>query len=99
MAKDRGYTRYSALAGGQVTARVVAPSYKSKLASITYGQTVRTAQLTLSVSVIQTSHLMPYREIIAVCSQIHTKDISTLCGQNGDLLNGKLAVHIATTGL
>jgi len=34
---------------------------------------VRTAQKTYSVSVIQTSQLMLYREIIAVCSQIHTK--------------------------
>jgi hypothetical protein len=25
---------------------------------------------------------MPYREIIAVCSQIHAKDINKLCGQN-----------------
>jgi len=25
---------------------------------------------------------MLYREIIAVCSQIHTKHIKTLCGQN-----------------
>jgi len=25
---------------------------------------------------------MLYREIIAVCSQIHTKRINTLCGQN-----------------
>jgi len=25
---------------------------------------------------------MPYKEIIAVCSQIHTKHINTLCGQN-----------------
>jgi len=25
---------------------------------------------------------MLYREIIAVCSQTHTKDINTLCGQN-----------------
>ena len=40
-----------------------------------------------------------YREIIAVCSQIHTKHINTLCGQNVELLNVKLAVHIATTGL
>ena len=42
---------------------------------------------------------MLYREIIAVCSQIHTKDINTLCGQNVELLNVKLAVHIVTTGL
>jgi hypothetical protein len=33
-------------------------------------------------SVIQTSQLMLYREIIAVCSQIHTKHINTVCGQN-----------------
>jgi hypothetical protein len=32
---------------------------------------------------------MLYREInvIAICSQIHTKHINTLCGQNADLLN------------
>jgi len=39
------------------------------------------------------------REIIAVCSQIHTKHISTLCGQSVESLNVKLAVHIVTTGL
>jgi hypothetical protein len=32
---------------------------------------------------------MLYREIIAVCSQIHTKHINTLCGQNVELLNVK----------
>ena len=31
---------------------------------------------------------MLYREIIAVCSQIHTKHINTLCGQNTEFLNG-----------
>ena len=29
------------------------------------------------MSVIETSHLMLYREIIAVCSEIHTKHINT----------------------
>jgi len=29
---------------------------------------------------------MLYREIIALCSQIHTKHINTLCGQNVELL-------------
>ena len=38
-------------------------------------------------------------EIMAVCSEIHTKHINTLCGQNVELLNVKLAVHIMTTGL
>jgi hypothetical protein len=32
--------------------------------------------MTLTVSVIQTSQLMLYREIIAVCSEIHTKYIN-----------------------
>ena len=32
---------------------------------------------------------MLYREIIAVCSEIHTKHINTLCGQNVELLNVK----------
>ena len=39
---------------------------------------------------------MLYREIIAVCSKIHTKHINTLCVQNVELLNVKLAVHIVT---
>jgi len=29
---------------------------------------------------------MLYREIMAVCSQIHTKHINALCGQNVELL-------------
>ena len=28
---------------------------------------------------------MLYREIIALCSEIHTKHINTLCGQNVEL--------------
>ena len=40
---------------------------------------------------------MLYREIMAVCSEIHTKHINTLCGQNVELLNVILAVHIVTT--
>ena len=42
---------------------------------------------------------MLYREIIAVCYQIHTKHTSTLCGQNVELFNVKLVVHVVTTGL
>jgi len=41
------------------------------------------------MSVIKTSQLMLYREIIAVCSQIHTKHINTLCGQNVEFLTVK----------
>jgi hypothetical protein len=52
-----------------------------------------------TVSVIKTSQLMLYGEIMAVCSEIHTKHINTVCGQNVELLNVKLAVHIVTTGL
>jgi hypothetical protein len=35
--------------------------------------------------IIQTGQLMLYIEIIAVCSQIHTKHINTMCGQNVEL--------------
>ena len=34
------------------------------------------------------------REIIAVCSEIHTKHINTLCGQNIELLNVKAVYKI-----
>jgi hypothetical protein len=39
------------------------------------------------------------KEIMAACSEIRTKHINTLYGQNVELLNVKLAVHIVTTGL
>ena len=42
---------------------------------------------------------MLYREIIVVCFEIHTKYVNKLCGQNVELLNVKLVVHIVTTGL
>jgi hypothetical protein len=42
---------------------------------------------------------MLYREVIAVCSHIHTKHINTLCGQNVELLNVKLVVTIGFEGL
>jgi hypothetical protein len=42
---------------------------------------------------------MLYREIIAVCSEIHTKHINTVCGQNVELLNVILVVYIVTTGI
>jgi hypothetical protein len=32
---------------------------------------------------------MLYREIIAACSEIHTKHINTLCGQNVELFSVK----------
>jgi hypothetical protein len=44
------------------------------------------------ISAGHTGQLMLYREIIAVCSEIHTKHTNTLCGQNGEFLNAKLSV-------
>jgi len=45
---------------------------------------------------------MLYREVIAVCSEIHTKHIYTLCGQNVELVNvksgGIYSYHLATEG-
>ena len=42
---------------------------------------------------------MLYREIIAVCSEIHTKHINTVCGQNVELLHVKIVVYVVTTGV
>jgi len=42
---------------------------------------------------------MLYREIMSVCCEIDTKHINTVYGQNLELLNVILAVHIVTTGL
>jgi len=50
-------------------------------------------------SVVKASHLILYREIIAVYSEVHTKYINTLCGQNIEFVNVKLVVHIVTTVL
>ena len=36
---------------------------------------------------------------MAVCSEIHTKHIHAVSGQNVEFLNVKLVVHIVTTGL
>jgi hypothetical protein len=62
----------------------------------------RTAQKTHSVSVTKTSQLLLYWEIIAVCSEIHTKHINTLCGQNVEFVNvepgGTYSDHWAVNG-
>jgi hypothetical protein len=47
---------------------------------------------------MKTSQLMPYREIIEVCSDNNTKHKNTLRGQNVEFVNVKLAVNIVTTG-
>ena len=38
------------------------------------------------MSVIKSSPLMLYREIFAICSEIRTKHMNTLCGQNTEFL-------------
>ena len=45
------------------------------------------------------NQIMLYREIIAVCSQIHTKHVTTQRKQKVQLLHVKLVVNIMTTGL
>ena len=52
-----------------------------------------------SISITKSSQLMLYREIIAVCSEIHTKHINTPCGQNVEFVNVKLVVYKVITGL
>jgi hypothetical protein len=41
---------------------------------------------------------MQYKEIIAVCSEIHTKHINTVCGQNVELSDVRLTLHKVATG-
>ena len=41
------------------------------------------------VGLIKTNQFMLYREIISVCSDINTKHINTLCGQNVELFDVK----------
>ena len=36
---------------------------------------------------------------MAVSSEIHTKDINTVCGQNVEFVNVELVAHIVTTRL
>ena len=38
-------------------------------------------------------------QIIAVCFEVHSKHLNAVCGQDVELLNVKLVVHILTTGL
>ena len=63
------------------------------------GYILYSVSLYRAVNRLRVGQLMLYREIMAVCSEIHTKHINTLCGQNVELLNVKLVVHIVTTGL
>jgi hypothetical protein len=46
-----------------------------------------------SGSVIKTSILMLYRELIAVCSDVHTKQIYAICRQNEE------AVYVEPGGM
>jgi len=41
------------------------------------------------MQVIKTDILILYREITAVCPQIHKKHINTLCGKNVEFVNVK----------
>jgi hypothetical protein len=42
---------------------------------------------------------MLYREIIAVCSEIHTKHVNTLCGQNVEFLGAFAKLRRATVSV
>ena len=61
-----------------------------------FRDTIRTAQETHSVSVIKASKLTLCREIIAVCSEIRTKHVRTLCGEYVEFINVKTAATFDT---
>jgi len=41
---------------------------------------------------------MLYKEIVAVCSEIHTKHINSVFVQNVEMMNVKLVINIVNTG-
>jgi len=49
--------------------------------------------------VIKTNQLIMYKAKAAVCSELHTKHINTLCGQNTELMTLNLMVRKETAGL
>ena len=62
-------------------------------------QSVPRSKHTHSASFIKTSQLMLYRENVAACSEIRTKHVNTLCGQNLEFLSVKPAGTWSTTKL
>ena len=56
--------------------------YVRKINLHVFKYSARTAHKTHFMSVVKTDQVMLYSEIIAVCPQIHTKHINTVCGQN-----------------
>ena len=52
--------------------------FKYETIYVSFKDPFRTAQKTLSASVVKTDKLMLCREIIAVCSEIHAKHINAL---------------------
>jgi len=53
---------------------------------------------TLRLGYKKTNQLILFRELIAVCSAIHTKHINALCGQNVEFVNVKLGGKIRWAG-
>ena len=96
------WTCTSAVTGQQLTPWFMARHSIAHWNSDQDKDSARTAQWTHSVSAINTSQLILCKEIIAVCSDIHTKYVNTLCGQNVEFLNvkpgGKYSHHRALIG-
>jgi len=63
--------------------------FQDETQSPSFKDAVYTAQKTNSVSVTKTSQLMPYKEIIIVCSKIHTQHRNALGCQQVQFLNVK----------
>jgi hypothetical protein len=68
---------------------VIAEAPVRNWAIIIFKNSVTYSAVTNTVLVVKLNVLMLSREIITVCSEIHTKHGNTLCGQNTELLNVK----------
>jgi hypothetical protein len=64
-----------------------------------FKDSVRTAKKTLHFTITNINWLTLFKEIIAVCTENHTRTINIICGQNAQLQILKQVVQMVTTGL
>jgi hypothetical protein len=94
----RDQTRTARVRSRVLTAWATAKPFKDKDQPKLFKYSVRTAQQTLSISVINTNQLTPYRKITAICSEIHKQYINTIYRHNVQCLMLNLLIRHKTAG-